>query len=81
MSLFGGVINITGITFFVMSIFAIIVGGYLIGKISIKGVSLGTAGVFIASIIYGILHSKQLADTMNFSGIDFSPDALTAVSA
>ena len=53
MSLFGGVINITGITFFVMSIFAIIVGGYLIGKISIKGVSLGTAGVFIASIIYG----------------------------
>ena len=32
MSLFGGVINITGITFFVMSIFAIIVGGYLIGK-------------------------------------------------
>ena len=59
MSLFGGVINITGITFFVMSIFAIIVGGYLIGKISIKGVSLGTAGVFIASIIYGILHSTQ----------------------
>ena len=79
MSLFGGVINITGITFFVMSIFAIIVGGYLIGKISIKGVSLGTAGVFIASIIYGILHSKQLADTMNFSGIDFSPDALKII--
>ena len=62
-----------------MSIFAIIVGGYLIGKISIKGVSLGTAGVFIASIIYGILHSKQLADTMNFSGIDFSPDALKII--
>ena len=36
MSLFGGVINITGITFFVMSIFAIIVGGYLIGKSCIR---------------------------------------------
>lgn len=79
MKLFGGVISITGITFFVMSIFAIIVVGYLIGKISIKGVSLGTAGVFIASILYGIMNSPTLSENLVISGVDISPDALKII--
>ena len=79
MSWFGGVINITGVSFFVLSIFTIIVVGYLIGKISIKGVSLGTAGVFIASILYGVLHYERLSTTLNISGVDFSPNALKII--
>jgi len=34
-------------------IFAITVVGYLLGKISIKGVSLGTAGVFLVALLFG----------------------------
>lgn len=81
MSLLGGYISVTGITFFVMSIFAIIVGGYLIGKIEIKGVSLGTAGVFIASILYGILNAPTLSDNLIISGVDISPNALKIIES
>lgn len=79
MSILGGVISIKGVTFFVLSIFAIIVVGYLIGKISIKGVSLGTAGVFIASILYGILRFDTLSETLKIGDITFSNDALKII--
>lgn len=79
MTLLGGVISIKGVTFFVMSIFAIIVFGYLIGKISIKGVSLGTAGVFIISILYGILNFDTLSETLKVGDITFSHDALMII--
>ena len=60
MSLFGGVISITGITFFMFCLFAILAVGYLIGRITIKGVSLGDAGVFIIALVFGCLFYKQL---------------------
>lgn len=81
MNFFGGYVSVTGITFFVMSIFAIIVGGYLIGKIEIKGVSLGTAGVFITSILYGILNAPTLSDNLIISGVDISPNALKIIES
>lgn len=34
-------------------IFAIMVIGYLIGRIEVKGVTLGTAGVFLVALVYG----------------------------
>ena len=60
MNLFGGVIPITGITFFMFSIFAIIVAGFALGRITIKGISLGDAGVFIVALVFGCLFYKQL---------------------
>ena len=42
MNLFGGVIPIKEITFFMFAIFAIIVAGFALGRITIKGISLGT---------------------------------------
>jgi len=39
----------------ILIIFAIILTGYLIGKINIKGISLGSAGVFVSALIFGIL--------------------------
>ena len=60
MKLFGGVIPITGITFFMFSIFAIIAVGFALGRITIKGVSLGDAGVFIVALLFGCLFFKQL---------------------
>lgn len=53
MSLFGGVISISGITFLMFCLFAIAAIGYALGRITIKGVNLGTAGVFIIALLFG----------------------------
>ncbi len=55
MNLFGGVIPVTGISFFLFCVFAILVVGYALGRITIKGVSLGDAGVFIIALLFGAL--------------------------
>lgn len=38
-----------------MGIFIVTALGYMLGRITIKGVSLGTAGVFIVAILFGVL--------------------------
>ena len=53
MVLFGGILSIKAITFLTFSVFAIAAAGYLLGRITIKGVSLGTAGVFIVALLFG----------------------------
>ena len=50
MELFSGVISIKTITFLMFCVFAITAVGYLLGRITIKGVNLGTAGVFISAL-------------------------------
>lgn len=60
MTLFGGFIPITGITFFMFCVFAIAFLGYALGRITIKGVSLGTAGVFIVALLFGAFFYKPL---------------------
>lgn len=60
MSLFGGVIPITGITFLMFCLFAILFVGYALGRITIKGVSLGDAGVFIIALLFGCFFYKPL---------------------
>ncbi|MCQ2585520.1 MAG: YidE/YbjL duplication [Treponema sp.] len=40
---------------FIFVVFAIGVIGYLLGRISIKGISLGTAGVLVIALCYGVL--------------------------
>ncbi len=61
MNLFGGVIPVTGITFLVFCLFAVMAVGYAIGRIEIKGISLGTAGVFIVALLFGALFYDDLA--------------------
>ena len=46
-------LSVTGVVFLVFSVFAIAAIGYLLGRITIKGVNLGTAGVFIVALIFG----------------------------
>lgn len=47
--------SVKGIMFMVFCILGIMVVGYALGRIDIKGVSLGTAGVFIVALLFGAL--------------------------
>lgn len=60
MSIFGGVISVSGVSFLMLCVFLIAVVGYALGRITIKGVSLGTAGVFIVALVFGCLAYKPL---------------------
>ena len=60
MNLFGGVIPVTGITFLMFCVFGVLFFGYALGRITIKGVSLGDAGVFVVALIFGALFYTQL---------------------
>ena len=53
MNLFGGIVSIQSITYLMFTVFAIAAVGYALGRITIKGISLGTAGVFIVALLYG----------------------------
>jgi len=84
MSIFGGVISVTGIAFLMFSICAIATLGYALGRITIKGVSLGTAGVFIIALLYGAVFSKVINSTLvqtvaNADPVSYSTNALKIV--
>lgn len=68
MKLFGGVVPIEGVTFLMFSLIAILAVGYALGRITIKGVSLGSAGVFLVALLYGCFFYKDLeAQTSGFT--------------
>ena len=69
MELFDGVIKITGVSFLMFSIMAIIALGYLLGRITIKGISLGTAGVFVVALLYGALFYQDLTEILKSAEI------------
>lgn len=84
MNLFGGVISVQGITFLMFSVFCIAAVGYALGRVTIKGISLGTAGVFVISLVYGILFSDALSSSVvqklaDGTAVDISSNALKIV--
>jgi len=64
MTLFGGVIPVTGITFLMFCLFIIAALGYGLGRITIKGVNLGTAGVFIVALLFGCFFYQPLSEQL-----------------
>lgn len=64
MSLLSGAIAIKGITFLLFCVLAIAVVGYALGRISIKGVNLGTAGVFIIALLFGCFFFEPLKEQL-----------------
>ncbi|MBR5543556.1 MAG: permease [Oscillospiraceae bacterium] len=81
MSLFGGVIPVTGISFFMFCLFAILFVGYALGRITIKGVALGDAGVFIIALVFGAIFFGQLEGQLMLgsTGTSFVEKALEIV--
>lgn len=79
MNLFGGVIQITGITFQLFIVFSVVFLGYLIGRINIKGVSLGTAGIFITALLFGGLFGTDIHEILTFRGDDITSQAFQII--
>lgn len=79
MELFGGILAVKAVTFLTFSVFAIAAVGYAVGKITVKGINLGTAGVFIIALLYGCLLYGRLSDNLMAGDVTFSTDALKIV--
>lgn len=69
MNFFSEVISVSGVSYLIFSIMAIVALGYLLGRVTVKGVSLGTAGVFVVSLFYGAFFYDNLADAMKTAEI------------
>ena len=79
MILFGGILSIKSISFLVFCVFLIAGLGYLLGRITIKGVSLGTAGVFIVALLFGAFLYNPLSEQLKVSGTTYVSNALKIV--
>lgn len=79
MDLFGGVVSIQTITYLMFTVFAIATVGYALGRITIKGVSLGTAGVFIIALLYGCFFYDGLSDALMLGDASYVSSALKIV--
>lgn len=67
MTLFGGVISISNLSTLLFVVFTVLMLGYALGRITIKGISLGDAGVFIIALLFGALFFS-----MNEFGLTFN---------
>ena len=67
MKFFGGVISVNDIYTLLFVVFGVLLVGYALGRITIKGVSLGDAGVFIIALLVGALCFSMTADGLVFS--------------
>ncbi len=79
MELFGGILAVKAVVFLTFSIFAIAAIGYSIGRIEVKGIDLGTAGVFIVALVYGCLLYTKLSENLMAGEMTFATDALKIV--
>ncbi len=68
MQLFGGLITLSNIWTLVFVVFAVLLIGYALGRITIKGVSLGDAGVFVIALLAGALVFTTGEHGLNFVG-------------
>ncbi|MBO5210747.1 MAG: permease [Clostridia bacterium] len=67
MKFFGGVISINDIYTLLFVVFGVLLVGYALGRITIKGVSLGDAGVFIIALLVGALCFSMTSDGLVFA--------------
>lgn len=79
MELFGGVLAVHSVVFLTFSVFFIAAIGYMIGKVTVKGINLGTAGVFIVALVYGCLLYGNLQGQLMVEKVSFCVEALKIV--
>ena len=76
---YGGILAVKSVVFLTFSVFAIAAIGYALGKVTVKGINLGTAGVFIIALLYGCFVYGRLSDNLTIDGVSFSVEALKIV--
>jgi len=69
----------SGVSFMMLCLFAIIAVGYLLGRITVKGISLGSAGVFVMALIFGCFFYKDLGAALTLGGKTYIAEALKIV--
>ena len=80
MEFFDGLLTVKSVGFLMFSVLLIAALGYVLGRITIKGISLGTAGVFIVALAYGMLFHEQLTTQLVVSQKDASGTVLADIS-
>ena len=71
--------TINAANFLMLSVFGIAAVGYLLGRITIKGISLGTAGVFVIALIYGAFSGTHFNSKFVIEEINYASQALKIV--
>ena len=79
MKFLGGVISVNDIYTLLFVVFGVLLVGYALGRITIKGVSLGDAGVFIIALLVGALFFSMTSDGLVFSASAKPYDYKTAM--
>ncbi len=76
-----GIVSVTGVAFLTFSVLAIAAVGYTLGRITVKGVNLGTAGVFIVALLFGAFLFPVLDEQLvtGDDAVSFTKDALKIV--
>lgn len=71
MTFFGGLVSIGNVSTLLLVVFSVLFLGYALGRIKIKGISLGDAGVFLIALLVGALFfgvNESGALLFDFSG-------------
>ena len=71
----GNINKVFSIPALLFGIFVVTALGYMLGRITIKGVSLGTAGVFIVAILFGLACTFIPADLAVFGSLNLAEGA------
>lgn len=79
MKFLNGVISVNDIYTLLFVVFGVLLLGYALGRITIKGVSLGDAGVFIIALLVGALCFSMTSDGLVFSASAKPYDYKTAM--
>lgn len=80
MEFFDGILSVKSVLFLLFSVLMISAVGYILGRITIKGISLGTAGVFLIALLYGCLFYDHLSSELVVEGVSYAKSALKIVS-
>ncbi len=75
----GGVITVSGVSFMILCLFVIAGLGYALGRVTIKGVNLGTAGVFVVALLFGCFCYPMMDAQLQAGGVSYTGNALKIV--
>ena len=72
----GSIFSVTGIGFMMFCVFVVAALGYALGRITVKGVNLGTAGVFIVALLFGCFFFGPMEAQLMNAGTTYVGNAL-----